>query len=192
MNCQISQEYMMRYFDKEINDIEQAQLRQHLKSCNTCSESFESLSNVLKMVEAEGSVEPPEDFEACIMKKLSTNETLHKRRVERILFAIYWLATVALGILMFVVILNVREELLKSLQPTADSSGVMTVLYFIVQKFYGALDLLMSGFEKIRSVFSSMYIYLAAALTVAYLITKPSIFKLKNKQINRRQTAQDR
>ncbi len=192
MNCQISEEYMMRYFDKDINDIEQAQLKQHIKSCKTCNESFENLSKVLKMVEEEGSVEPPENFEACIMEKLSAVENLHKRRVERILFAIYWLATVALGVLMFVVILNVRGELLKSLEPTANSSGVMTVIYFIVQKFYGALDLVMDGFSKISSVFSNLYIYLAAVLTVAYMITKPGIFKSKNKQISRQQTAGNR
>jgi hypothetical protein len=192
MNCQISEEYMMRYFDKDINDIEQAQLKQHLKSCKTCNESFENLSKVLKIVEEEGSVEPPENFEACIMEKISAAGSLHKRRVERILFAIYWLATVALGILMFVVLLNAREELLKSLEPTANSSGVMTVIYFIVQKFYGALDLVMDGFTKISSVFSSLYIYLAAVLTVAYMITKPGIFKSKNKHINRQQTAGNR
>jgi predicted anti-sigma-YlaC factor YlaD len=76
MRCNVAQEYMMKYFDKNINDIEEGQLKQHIKICKKCADEFYSMKDILCEIEQdnENEVEPPENFELEIMNRIK-NET---------------------------------------------------------------------------------------------------------------------
>ena len=75
MRCNIVQEYMMKYFDKSINDIEEGQLKQHIKMCKKCADEFYSMQDMLTEIEADTQeIEPPENFELQVMNRIK-NET---------------------------------------------------------------------------------------------------------------------
>lgn len=70
MSCKQYSDLLMRYFDKDLNDIEAVKLKQHLKACRECSEEFVSLSEIFSFVESDITLEPPEDLEAKVMDKI--------------------------------------------------------------------------------------------------------------------------
>lgn len=72
MNCKEYQESMMQYLDGDLNDIESAQLKQHLKSCPECSREYEEVGHILKMLETDSIIEPPLDFEEKVMERVRT------------------------------------------------------------------------------------------------------------------------
>lgn len=176
MNCQESYDYMMKYFDGDMNDIEQAQFRQHLKACKSCSENFESMSEIFGILKEESGVEPPLNFEAGVMQRLEAVEEARRRRTERILFAIYSLATAILGVLTFVFIIDLKDSALEYLASASAHSGVVNVIYFIVDKFYYLTDLAINAFKQLGIIASSVYYYLIAAFAVAYFITRPELY----------------
>lgn len=70
MNCQNYSEIMMRYFDNDLNDIEHAQFRQHLKACKSCREEFEDMEQIVGYLEKSPLVAPPENFEFQVMERI--------------------------------------------------------------------------------------------------------------------------
>lgn len=79
MNCNQSQDTMMKFFDKDINDIEEAQLKNHLKTCKICSEEFKSLKEIFLDIEQIPEIEPPEDFELQVMNRIEKEVPLYKK-----------------------------------------------------------------------------------------------------------------
>ncbi len=82
MRCKESQNYMMKFFDKEINDIEEAQLKQHLKNCMNCSKEFDSLNDIFASIEQDSDIEPPEDFEHQVMCRIQRETKMYKKSNE--------------------------------------------------------------------------------------------------------------
>jgi hypothetical protein len=80
MICQTYEESMMKFFDGELNDIETAQLKQHFKSCQKCGKEFEELSSILGCIQNDFDIEPPLDFEAQVMSRISTLQAVEIRK----------------------------------------------------------------------------------------------------------------
>lgn len=72
MMCESGNEYVMKYFDKELNDIEIVKLKQHLKVCTECSNEFNELSEIFGILEEDEKLEPPENFENQVMAKIKS------------------------------------------------------------------------------------------------------------------------
>lgn len=96
MNCNASNDYIMKYFDGEINDIENEQLKQHLKFCKKCNEDFKALNEIIGCIEEDILVEPPADFEANIINRVCALEASKKTLTNRIVIALYIVAAIAL------------------------------------------------------------------------------------------------
>ncbi len=81
MTCNNAQTLMMKYFDKNINDIEEAQLKQHIKTCNNCTQEFTSLKDIFDLVEADTceKILPPADFEVQVMSRLKKEVPLYSK-----------------------------------------------------------------------------------------------------------------
>lgn len=109
MKCELYSGFMMKYFDGDLNDIQSAQLKQHLKSCKKCGEEFNSLSEVFNILETECIIEPPEDFEARVMEKLNLLETESKERTGRGLVFLYNFATAFSIILLIAFVANLKD-----------------------------------------------------------------------------------
>lgn len=109
MNCQTSNDYIMKYFDGEINDIEEAQFRQHLKTCGKCSEEFKCMSEIFGTLEAADEVEPPEGFEASVMEKVEKVESARREKNSRMLVLLYNTATVVSIILLMIFVADLKQ-----------------------------------------------------------------------------------
>ncbi len=81
MTCNNAQTIMMKYFDRNINDIEEAQLKQHMKTCNNCTQEFTSLKDIFDLVEADTceTIVPPADFEVQVMSRLKKEVPLYSK-----------------------------------------------------------------------------------------------------------------
>jgi len=168
VNCKNIEESMMRYFDSGLNDIETAQMKQHLKSCGKCREDFENLNGVFDFLKTDVSIDPPGDFEANVMHRLRSIEEAQRKKREKALFALYWLASLALAALSIVLLLSMRNMIFGSLRQMAGFSGAPAVISSVVSGFYGFLDRITDILVQAGIIFENLYYYIivAAALVV--------------------------
>lgn len=78
MKCSEANELMMKYFDGELNDLDFYHLKQHTRSCVTCSNEFETMSEMIDFMEEQPLLDPPQGFEAKVMKAINA-ETAKKQ-----------------------------------------------------------------------------------------------------------------
>lgn len=109
MNCQISSDYMMKHFDGEINETEEAQFRQHLETCEKCSEEFACMSEIFGTLAESNIVEPPEDFEKRVMEKVEKVELARRESNSRMLVLLYNAATAVSIILLLVFVADLKQ-----------------------------------------------------------------------------------
>ncbi len=82
MKCNEAQDYIMKYFDKNINDIEETKLRQHMKNCTPCSKEFESMKEIFLEIEQDPAIDPPDDFELQVMNRLEKEVLIYSKPVK--------------------------------------------------------------------------------------------------------------
>lgn len=109
MKCDACSEYLMRYFDKELNDIETAQFKQHLKVCRSCREEYDTLNAILGIIEIDGVLTPPDNFESKVMSKISSFNEKRKRTIEIAITVLYNIGAIAASILLVIYVANVKH-----------------------------------------------------------------------------------
>lgn len=70
MDCRISSEMMMKYFDGEIGVDDEKLLFQHLESCADCSFEFRELKATFSMLEAVEMEDAPDDMEIKVISRI--------------------------------------------------------------------------------------------------------------------------
>ena len=73
MDCKRASDLMMKYFDDDINDFEEKELRLHEKECSSCRLDFQWMKQGLEGIEALEDFEAPENFEMEILEQLDLN-----------------------------------------------------------------------------------------------------------------------
>ncbi len=112
MNCNESQNYIMRYFDRDLNDIEQAMLKQHLKSCEQCSEEFSSMQQIFTEIEQDTEfLEPPEDFELQVMNRIEKEAFMYQKQKSDNVF-MYNILLTAVSLIFVIVFGSIMWEVL--------------------------------------------------------------------------------
>ena len=106
MNCNNYSDIIMRYFDGGLNDIETAQMKQHLKICKNCSSEFEDMRDIFSSLENGNQIEPPEDFEIKVMEKIKTIQPSWKEVPDATIKFIYGFTSFLLILLLFMFTLN--------------------------------------------------------------------------------------
>lgn len=172
MNCSASESSMMKYFDGEYNDIENAQFKQHLKGCKKCSEEFESLKAVFGYLETKVDIEPPPDFEAAVMNRINALEQARREKTERALVIIYWAATLALGALFTLFVFDAGEVFLKLLLQVGNGFGIMSEIDGVLKIFYGIFEGIFEVLLEIGIVISNIYQYIIAAAILLLVMIK--------------------
>jgi predicted anti-sigma-YlaC factor YlaD len=109
MKCNEAQDYMMKFFDKNINDIEEAQLRQHMKNCTQCSEEFSSLKEIFSEIEQDSSIEPPKDFELQVMSRIEKEAAMYTKPVHENAF-VYNILLVAVSFIFVILFGGILYE----------------------------------------------------------------------------------
>ena len=115
MTCNNAQTLMMKYFDKNINDIEEAQLKQHIKTCNNCTQEFTSLKDIFDLVEADTceKILPPADFEVQVMSRIKKEVPLYSKYNGDNSY-VYNILAIALSFVFFILLGGLLLEVTKS------------------------------------------------------------------------------
>jgi predicted anti-sigma-YlaC factor YlaD len=113
MKCNDSQSLMMKFFDRDLNDIEEAQLKQHLKICTNCSQEYVSLKEIFSDVEQDSEIEPPEDFERQVMSRIENETKMYKKTTDQSVF-VYNILLVAISFIFVIFFGGMLWESLKT------------------------------------------------------------------------------
>lgn len=160
MNCNTANEYMMAYFDKETDDIKNAQLKQHLKVCKSCSDEFEKINEIFVFLENDSEIEPPSGFENAVMDKINSHEEERKIKTDRILIAVYGFVTTAIAVVGAALFMNMKE----------------INIYELMEELIGSFDSASSAYIVLGHLFSSMR-ELLAMITRVFFETLLTIVK---------------
>ncbi|WP_024833158.1 anti-sigma factor family protein [Ruminiclostridium josui] len=156
MNCNESQNYIMRYFDKDLNDIEQAKLKQHLKNCEQCSEEFSNMQQIFTEIEQDTEFpEPPEDFELQVMNRIEKEAYMYQKQKDDNVF-VYNILLVAVS-LIFVIVFG-------------------SILWEALNKPIGLIQQTHLAFETVKD-FLSATVSMIKGLTIAVVGVTASIYK---------------
>lgn len=112
MKCNESRDYMMKFFDKNINDIEEAQFKQHIKSCTKCSEEFSALREIFSEIEQDSAIEPPEDFELQVMSRIEKEVVMYTKPAGENTF-VYDILLVAISFIFVILFGGILYEAIK-------------------------------------------------------------------------------
>jgi hypothetical protein len=174
MSCDLTNEYIMKHFDGTLNDIENAQLKQHLKTCVKCSETFNDLSMIFNALEATDLVEPPLNFETEVMEKVSALENARKERNATIAAFLYNIATVLSIIMLTAFVTNFNDIGIFRL-PDGSGGGagsfseILLMMYNFLSGFYHFIFSLFTTFIEINLAIFEAYYHIFAVLCVLAL-----------------------
>jgi predicted anti-sigma-YlaC factor YlaD len=178
MKCVDSQNFIMKFFDKELNDIEEAQLKHHLKNCKNCSEEFNSLKEIFDIVEQDPGIEPPEDFELQVMSRIAKEEKIYKKTMDNNSF-VYDILLVSISLVFAIIFVGTLWEVFKTpiniiqiMNRFADSSKDLII---------SAISMLRGIAIAIMSVAASLYkTYFFGYVVLGFLllVTQGVFFKM--------------
>lgn len=167
MNCDSVNGYIMKYFDKNLNDIESAQMKQHLKSCEKCSAEFEGMSEIFNVLEAENQIEPPTDFEFSVMEKIISLDFEQNKRKDRFLIMLYSLISISIALISL--LLSLYFNSLANIGVINSLIGQFSTVSSTLFVFYEvAGKLANSFFAVIKMLFQTFFILLK---TYSYVFT---------------------
>lgn len=175
MNCDLSKERMMKYFDGELDGLEEVRLRQHLKNCKSCSDEFGCMESIFASLGKQPDIEPPSNFEAMVMEKVAIVEEKRNEKNSRRLVLIYNGATLLSIVLLLIFVADLKQvsvfsafkqvgEYFRSF--SSATSAVLGVVHDIFRVIGGALwvvaDVAVSIFKTYYYIFLAMVVLLFA------------------------------
>lgn len=176
MNCITSNDLIMKYYDGGANDLEKAQLKQHLKTCKKCSEEFESLKEIFNCLQEDNQIEPPKDFEEQVMKKVNMYEISRRKKVDSFLMIIYGITLLMLAALTVTFVLKIKDmRILQSIGEIESIQDITYLAYGIVKQAAGYLK------DMMRQM---VYYYILVVGLITYLIMQQSTPKTQKDSKN--------
>ena len=109
MNCEMSKNYVMKYFDGEPSGNEEVQFKQHLKNCSSCRGEFVCMEAIFATLEAQTELEPPANFEALVMDRVSVIEKQRSEKNSRRIVLIYNAATLLSIMLLLIYAADLKQ-----------------------------------------------------------------------------------
>lgn len=175
MNCEMSKNYIMKYFDGEINDMEEVQFKQHLKSCRSCSDEFNCMESIFTSLEEQTDIKPPSNFEAMVMDKVGVIEKQRSEKNSKRLVLIYNAATLLSIILLLIFVADLKQiSVFSAFEKIGEyfnsfssaTAAVLGVVHDILRLIGGALMVVLDvAFSIVKS-----YYYVFLALIVMLLV----------------------
>ena len=173
MNCEMSKNYMMKYFDGDRNDIEEVRFRQHLINCSKCSEEFNCMAEIFVSLETADTVEPPEGFEASVMEKINAVESARRVQSSRMLVLLYNAATVVSIILLMAFVADNSQGGISSAVESIGEyfgsfTGILSAVFGVVRDMFGLLagvvGLILQVFISIVKTYYYIFVVLVLLL----------------------------
>ncbi|MCG8502453.1 MAG: hypothetical protein MJB12_18880 [Firmicutes bacterium] len=159
MKCSEANEWMMKYFDGEINDLNLYRLKQHMKSCSVCSMQHRTMSEIIECMGEQPLLEPPEDFEDCVMNAVHKDAAFRKHFLKTPLKVMLALLGSAL------LIMTVWTLLILQSVPLLELIGTMIRNGLSVNLFNSILEVFQNGYKTVVIIGDSI-------LNVYYILLK--------------------
>lgn len=191
MDCEKASELMMKYFDHDINDIENAQLKIHLKDCDICRSGFEALSQALADVEEDAlNILPKEGFEKRVMFKISTFEKEKEKDYERTLAFLYTTATIAITFIgLFIFMVSQDEKLYHMWQSIKEIFGPVNsfsgFMLGITQIGVAIAKAVYVGVTQLLRMILVQYSYIVVAFLLMIFGLQQSYIKYMNRNVSK-------
>ncbi len=155
MDCNKANKLMMDYMDLTITEEDEFLLKNHLKNCDECRESFELYTQILEefTIDANNIIKAPEDLEINIMEKIENIQPRYiKEKVNKNIIAYVSLGMTSLFISIFILISLNKDILLIS----SEKMPILYKYYLFVQNIFNiSIDTISisSIMEGISSIF---------------------------------------
>lgn len=169
MNCEQSNEFMMKYLDGELNEKEHAELIHHINKCSSCCAEFQAYSSMAKTLEEDKGIEPPEDFEIKVMSKinlLDAKDKIRKEREKKFVLACFISSVIlAFGIITSSVFL--RDYILEFMQFLGIPEVVTYTVYAGLSRINYLVQMLVRGVYYFNTVFKDIYYVMMGLIVIA-------------------------
>lgn len=172
MSCEQTNEYIMKYLDGTLNDIENAQLKQHTKTCMNCRQQFNDLCMIFDALEDAEPIEPPMDFEAQVMKRIASQKAAEKERNANIAAFLYNIALSLSIVLLTAFVINLNNSV--------SFSGILLMLQDALSGVYDFVFSLFTTFVGINKALLEEYYQLFAALFLLLFAGQQTVLLMKN------------
>jgi len=163
VNCEKSKECIMKYFDGELNDIEETQFREHLKNCISCSDEFNCMHAIFTTLDSQPEAEPPGNFEAMVMDRVNVIQEQKNCKSSRRVVLIYNMATLFSIVLLLFFVADLKQvSAFSAFEKLSDYFGSFSsataAVFEIIQDIFRLLgDAILLVINVAFSVFKSYY-----------------------------------
>ncbi|HOQ07120.1 MAG TPA: anti-sigma factor [Clostridiales bacterium] len=180
MNCDTSKDLMMKYFDGEMDEAEEKQFREHLKTCSGCRDEFSCMEAIFASLDEKVEIEPPDDFEARVMDKVALIEKQRRERSAKRIVWLYNLATMLSIILLLIFVADIKDvSIFSAFERIGEYFGsfstVTAAISGAVKDLLGLLANALSAvadisFSIVRSYYYAFIVLILAVLAIQRLI----------------------
>lgn len=171
MNCKQSCDYMMKYLDGELSDSEHSQLIHHINKCNQCCAEFQEYNSIIKALEEDKGIEPPENFEIKVMNKIRLIDNSVKLRREKRLVLLYFLSSIILSMGIIICSVFFKDYILEFMKYAGIPTGITYSIYGILSNVEYMVKMLIRLIYCFNSMFTDVY-YVFFGLFVIAAISK--------------------
>lgn len=179
MKCSEAQNYMMKYFDRDINDLEEMKLKQHIKTCEKCTGEFSGLKEIFAGIEEDSiPIEPPEDFELQVMNRIQ-NETVMYKKAYRSTRDIYNVLLATVSFIFVILFGGLLWEIFD--HPIALIQNIMMISNFAKELCTAAITMFKGMSIAIVGVAASIYstyYYAYILMGILLLVIQRVFFKM--------------
>jgi hypothetical protein len=149
MKCLEYNELILKSIDGLTNDLDEAKLKHHIKTCQLCREEYNSMNEMLNTMDEELSIEPPIGFENLIMEKIKDYEEKKLRGRFGVLMLCYNLVIIVIIAVLGIVFIQ------KSGWAYETALKLLTYLYIIpdlIISIYNNTRYLLNDYSEILSI----------------------------------------
>lgn len=176
MDCRISSEMMMKYFDGEIGVDDEKLLFQHLESCADCSFEFRELKATFAMLDSVEMEDAPENLE---VKVLSSIDEARKsgQRIKKILGVSFVILALWIGFYCLMIYTPFLDTILGCLNSFFEMINYCfafagNAVYFLLTSFAKALVLGRALDVVIKAALDSYGLIIAALMLLMAIVLR--------------------
>lgn len=171
MTCNESHDYMMKYLDNELSNSEHAKLIHHINKCSQCCAELQEYNSIVKVLEEDKDIEPPENFEMAVMSKIRLINNSKKLRGENRLLILFFLFGILLLMGMIVCSVFLKDYILEIMKYSGFPASITYTVYGILNGFANQIKMLIRFVYCFNSIFNDIY-YIFVGLFVIAVLSK--------------------
>jgi len=189
VNCNQAYDLMMKFLDGELTNSEHTKLIYHINKCSNCCEEFQEYSSIVKALEEDNEIEPPDDFEMTVMNKIEqaeANSKLIRKKLirKKRLLTLCFLSTIFVFIGLTVCSVFLKDYILEIMKYAGIPAGISYKVYGILYNFAYKVKILFRLIYCFNSLFGDIYFIFVGLLVIAALSKIYKTKEIENKSEN--------